>query len=84
MIHLLLLSREGRWARDPQGNQWILRPLRDGDANFCHECPGTTTRLTPGQSAWIARLPWTGAMHYDKVACQACVDVQHPLHKETA
>jgi hypothetical protein len=81
MIYLLLLSKEGRWARDPYGKQWILRPRREEDTNYCSECPHPSpdNRIAVGQSAWVTRQHSHGLVYYDRSVCQACADVQHPI-----
>jgi hypothetical protein len=87
MIHLLLLSREGRWARDPVGNQWVLKTPPAGGTNFCMEHPPALGgRLIPDdQPRWVARIPGAPTAYgpglHERVVCQACADVQHPIEE---
>lgn len=88
MIHLLLRSREGRWARDPDGNQWVLRPVRPGATNFCFHCTNPGGRVLPdAEPRWVARIPTATAYETrmtEQSVCQQCADVQHPIEERSA
>jgi len=86
VIYLLLMSQEGRWARDADGNQWVLKVPRPGSTNFCMEHP-TSDRLIPeGHPRWVSRVPGPGGLYgiTERTACEACVDLQHPITEASA
>lgn len=90
MIHLLLLSKEGRWARDQLGNHWVLQRGRPFGTNVCVKHPVTPGGRTipEGDLRWVAQLPGAPTMYgpglHETAVCQACADVQHPIERASA
>lgn len=85
MIHLLLMSREGRWAHDPEGRQYVLRPRAAGDPG-CARCHGSPQpRPAVGEPVWVATKhehPDFGGRAYLHVVCRAHADLQTPLDRK--
>jgi hypothetical protein len=79
VIHLLLQSQEGRWARDPDGRTWIQRRREESDPQ-CSACDTAYHPTVVGQHVWVTRTGFDAfGKIYLRAVCPAHADVQHPI-----